>query len=41
MRTYDASYEADVDVLKQAAAEMILRHLSPNAKSKCDGVPAQ
>lgn len=29
MRTYDASYEADVEVLRQAAAEMILRHLSP------------
>lgn len=29
MRTYDASYEADVDVLKQSAAAMILRHLGP------------
>lgn len=27
MRTYDASYDADAEVLKQAAAEMILRHL--------------
>jgi hypothetical protein len=29
MRSYDASYEADVEVLKQAAAEMILRYLRP------------
>ena len=29
MRTYDASYEADIDVLNRAAGEMIRRYLGP------------
>lgn len=34
MRTYDASYDADIEALKQAATETILRHLSPPARSQ-------